>query len=46
MYEFRLYHNKQANEETIIFGYTLRDAFQRHKLNPVEWTLYAYEYVD
>ena len=46
MWEFILIH-KQTNQEEIIFGYTLSDAFKREPLlDPNEWVCMSQEYID
>ena len=46
MWEFGIM-NMQTKEESIIFGYSLSDAFNRHpSLNPEEWTCWYQEYID
>ena len=46
MWEFGLY-NPTAQKNTIIFSYTLIDAFRRHpKLDQEEWICWYEEYID
>lgn len=45
MYEYRI-TNLANGEENIIFGYDLRNAYRRAKLNPVEWVVWSREYID
>ena len=46
MWEFDIIHTV-TNEQKIIFGYSLKDAFQRHpSLNPNEWTCEMSTYID
>ena len=45
MYEIRVYHNT-TEEEKIIFGRDIKDAFFRFRLDTGDWTVYACEYVD
>lgn len=45
MYEYGI-TNKKTNENEIIFGRTLADAYRRAKLNPEEWTMWYREYID
>lgn len=45
MYCFYLVNNK-TNEETCIYGYNIKNAWSRTKLNPADWTCVNYEYVD
>ena len=46
MWEFNIMH-KITQETTIIFGYSLSDAFRRTpSLNPNEWECVGQEYID
>jgi hypothetical protein len=46
MWEFDIIH-KITQETTIIFGYSLSDAFRRTpSLNPNEWECLGREYID
>lgn len=38
--------NINTNEANVIFGRNLADAYNRSKLNPNEWMLDWYEYID
>jgi hypothetical protein len=46
MWEFNL-ANVHTDECTVIFGYTLQDAFRRNpRLDPEEWECWHAEYID
>lgn len=45
MYEFTI-ENNQTLEADVIFGYNAKDAFNRAKITPIEWTVVAVDYVD
>jgi hypothetical protein len=45
MYEFTIM-NIHDNTERIAYGYNFADACERAKLNPVDWVMLDYEYVD
>jgi hypothetical protein len=46
MWEFGI-ENVSTNEKSIIFGYSVADAFRRHpSLNREEWSVWYSEYVD
>ena len=45
MTEYGIY-NISTKEENIIFGYSFSDACRRAKLNPEEWAVFYYEYID
>jgi hypothetical protein len=45
MYEFRI-TNLATGKESIVFGYSIDNAYKRAKLNPAEWVVYSREYVD
>lgn len=45
MYEYGI-HNIITNEESIIFGYSIQNAFSRTTLNPNEWEVWYNEYID
>lgn len=45
MYEYGI-HNIITNEESIIFGYSIQNAFSRTTLNPNEWEVWYSEYID
>lgn len=46
MYEFQMW-NVITKKQTILFGYSLDDAFRRHpSLNPEDWECLGYEYID
>lgn len=45
MYEIEV-RNVKTNETTILFGYSLMDAFRRAKLDMTDWEINYMEYVD
>ena len=46
MWEFHLIHVR-TNEEKVIFGYTLSDAYRRNSLlNPEDWACVMHVYID
>ena len=46
MWEFEIM-NKSTEERTIIFGYSLCDAFKRNpQMNPNDWICITQDYVD
>lgn len=45
MYEYTI-ENKQTLEIDIIFGYNVKNAFDRAKLLPFEWVVLGSEYID
>ena len=45
MYEFRLINLTNDNEK-IIFGYDYNNACKRANIDPEEWEVYDYEYID
>lgn len=45
MYEYGI-RNINTNEETIIFGYSIANAFGRTKLDRSEWEVWYSEYID
>ena len=45
MFEYEAY-NLETKEETILFGYSFKDACRRSNLDPREWDYYSSEYND
>ena len=45
MYEFTIL-NKHTNEENIIFGHSIKGAFEKHNLNRADWEVILIEYID
>jgi hypothetical protein len=45
MYEYRI-SKLATGEESLIFGYSIDNAYKRAKLNPAEWVVYSREYID
>ena len=45
MKEFGIYTTK-TGEQTIIFGYYLKEAFNRYGLDSTEWAMSYCEYID
>jgi hypothetical protein len=46
MWEFEIY-NEKTKQYTIIFGYSIMDAFRRSpSLNPDEWECVRIDYID
>ena len=45
MYEFTI-ENIHTTETTIIFGRSSKRAFERAKLNPIEWVILFIDYID
>ena len=45
MYEFTI-ENRKTTETFIIFGYSIKKAFERAKLNPAEWAVLFADYID
>lgn len=44
MWEFEIMN--EAEETTIIFGYSFGEACKRYNLNPKDWVLLSQEYID
>ena len=38
--------NINTNEERIIFGYNVNDAYRRAKVNAIQWTIVYVDYID
>lgn len=45
MYEYEAY-NLNTKEETILYGYSFKDACRRANLNPEEWDYWMRTYID
>ena len=45
MFDYRI-ENVTTNEELVIYGYSVSDAFRRANIKDNEWTVVYSEYVD
>ena len=45
MYEYYI-ENIYTGEERVVYGYTVKDAFCKANLAPIEWGVVYVEYVD
>lgn len=45
MYCYYIIH-KETNFKETIYGYSFIDACKRNKLNPADWIIFTYEYID